>query len=137
MLFGSIGSAVSVSVAGPHSLCLVALVSASLLVAEHSLVVSDGPIHVIKYSNSIQEINWLYSLFIASVIPGVSTRSLDRTKLIVYTTSLPLFIKDSNMCNYKIQLYSIVSIRVRLQFVSKHKANRMTHVNSCSIIVRV
>ena len=46
---------------------------------------SDGPIHVIKYSNSIQEINWLYSLF-ASVIPGVSTRSLDRTKLIVYTT---------------------------------------------------
>ena len=47
---------------------------------------SDGPIHVIKYSNSIQEINWLYSLF-ASVIPGVSTRSLDRTKLIVYTTS--------------------------------------------------
>ena len=46
---------------------------------------SDGPIHVIKYSNSIQEINWLYSLF-ASVIPGVSTRPLDRTKLIVYTT---------------------------------------------------
>ena len=46
---------------------------------------SDGPIHVIKYSNSIQEINWLYSLF-ASGIPGVSTRSLDRTKLIVYTT---------------------------------------------------
>ena len=38
MLFGSIGSVVSVSVAGPHSLCLVALVSASLLVAEHSLV---------------------------------------------------------------------------------------------------
>ena len=34
----SIGSVVSVSVAGPHSLCLVALVSASLLVAEHSLV---------------------------------------------------------------------------------------------------
>ena len=31
-------SVVSVSVAGPHSLCLVALVSASLLVAEHSLV---------------------------------------------------------------------------------------------------
>ena len=57
---------------------------------------SDGPIHVIKYSNSIQEINWLYSL-LASVIPGVSTRSLDRTKLIVYTTSLPLFIKDSNI----------------------------------------
>ena len=47
---------------------------------------SDGPIHEIKYSNSIQEINWLYSLF-ASVIPGVSTRSLDRTKLIAYTTS--------------------------------------------------
>ena len=38
MLFGSIGSVVSVSVAGPHSLCLVALVSASLLIAEHSLV---------------------------------------------------------------------------------------------------
>ena len=34
----SVGSVVSVSVAGPHSLCLVALVSASLLVAEHSLV---------------------------------------------------------------------------------------------------
>ena len=59
-------------------------------------VVSDGPIHVMKYSNSIQEINWLYSLF-ASVIPGVSTRSFDRAKLIVYTTSLPLFIKDSNI----------------------------------------
>ena len=46
-------------------------------------------------------------------------------------------VHSCNMCNYKIQLYSIVSIRVRLQFVSKHKANRMTHVNSCSIIVRV
>ena len=31
-------SVVSVRVAGPRSLCLVALVSASLLIAEHSLV---------------------------------------------------------------------------------------------------
>ena len=46
-------------------------------------------------------------------------------------------VHSCNMCNYKIQLYSIVSIRVRLQFVSKHKAIRMTHVNSCSIIVHV
>ena len=74
---------------------------------------SDGPIHVIKYSNSIQEINWLYSLF-ASVIPGVSTRSLDRTKLIVYTTSLPHSLKIATLHACKISPpVSIVAVVVK------------------------
>ena len=46
VLFGSIGSVVSVRVAGPHSLCFVALVSASLLVAEHQCINLSEPLEL-------------------------------------------------------------------------------------------